>query len=448
MGAHPRRTLSQSRFAYPEKLAFECTRCGDCCRSWQVMLGPGEPERLRALDWLGRADDLADASVVAHEGNRSILARREDGACVFLGDKNQCRIHEHFGGDAKPLMCRLFPFGFLSTGDRIAVDVSFACRSVSEGTGRALKVRIPEWTELVGDTDDDDHDDTRHRFSKKYDVDGALLWELEHHLLELLSDRSLSIVERVRAVSEFIRLATTSDPRTRAARQLRQIMVSGIPALVRECREGREGKSGESVNMDKTQRAVFFHLLFLLLNPTPPRLRAASGKTRRKEVKRRVQAANGYKYENACPWLDNRELDVDYRAVAAVDAGYFVKDAGAELVERYFEAKIVGQRFMREGEAELPFIEAVPRLLLLFPMLVWTAKALAAAEGAGEVAENHARRGLRLLDGSFGQIRLSELPAKQRKTWQFVLLETELATCASLDMLAASLSGRSGGSGV
>lgn len=262
------------------------------------------------------------------------------------------------------------------------------------------------------------------------------MWELEHHLLDLLSNRSLSLVERVRAVSEFIRLATTSDPRTNAARQLRQVMVSGIPALVREQKRG-----GPLDVMGKTQRAIFFHLLFLHLNPTPPELSAASGKKRHKEVKRRVQAADGYKFAKACPWLDNRELDVDYRAVASIDPGYFEKDAGAELVERYFEAKIVGQRFMREGEGELPFIEAVPRLLLLFPMLVWTAKALAADEGAHHVGEAHARRGLRLLDRSFGEVRLSELPAKQRKAWQFVLLETELATCASLDMLSGAESG-------
>ena len=401
------------------------------------MLGPGEPERLQKLDWHGHADDLVDASVVVKQGDRSILARRDEGACVFLGDENQCRVHEHFGSDAKPLMCRLFPFGFFPFGERIAVDVSFACRSVSEGTGRALKVRVPEWTKLVGDT----NEDTRHRFSKKYDVDGALLWELEHHLLELLSNRSLSIVERVRAVSEFIRLATTSDPRTNAARQLRQVMVSGIPALVREQKRSGPPDMMDMINMDKTQRVIFFHLLFLHLNPTPPELSAASGKKRHKEVKRRVQAADGYKYAKACPWLDNRELDVDYRAVAAVDHGYLGKDAGAELVARYFEAKIVGQRFMREGEGELPFIEAVPRLLLLFPMLVWTAKAFAADEGAGEVAEAHARQGLRLLDRSFGEVRLSELPAKQRKAWQFVLIETRLATCASLDVLAGTESG-------
>lgn len=425
--------MTEPRFAYPEKLTFECTRCGDCCRGWQVMLGPGEAERFQALDLPG---DLAEIPIVAKQGKRSILARRDDGACVFLGDENQCRIHEHFGADAKPLMCRLYPFGFFPVGDRIAVDVSFACRSVSEGTGPPLQARVPEWTKLVFETDDaDDTDDTRHRFSKKYDVDGALLWELEHHLLELLSNRSLSLVERVRAVSEYIRLATTSDPRTNAAHQLRQVMVSGIPALV------VEHKSGAPLTMDKTQRAILFHLLFLHLNPTPPELVIASGKKRHKEVKRRVQAADGYKLEGAFPWLDNRELDVDYRAVAAIDSGYFGEEAGCELVERYFEAKIVGQRFMREGEGELPFIEAVPRLMLLFPMLVWTAKALAADEGADAVADAHARRGLRLLDRSFGEVRLAELPAKQRKAWQFVLLETELASCASADMLAGTGSG-------
>jgi hypothetical protein len=324
----------------------------------------------------------------------------------------------------------LFPFGFFPVGDRIAVDVSFACRSVSEGTGLPLEARIPEWSKLVFEADD--AGETRHRFSKKYDVDGALLWDLEHHLLELLSNRSLSLVQRVRAVSEYIRLATTSDPRTNAAHQLREVMVSGIPALV------LEHKSGGVLTMDKTQRAIFFHLLFLHLNPTPPELVIASGKKRHKEVKRRVQAADGYKHEGAFPWLDNRELDADYRAVAAIDSVYFGEDAGRELVQRYFEAKIVGQRFMREGEGELPFIEAVPRLMLLFPMLVWTAKALAAEDGAAAVAEAHARRGLRLLDRSFGEVRLSELPAKQRKAWQFVLLETELASCASVDMLSGT----------
>ncbi len=422
--------MKPTRFAYPEDLRFECSRCGDCCREWQVMLGPGEREHLRSLDWQGRADDLVALEAVTADGDRAILARHDDGACVFLGAANQCRIHEHFGADAKPLMCRLFPFGFLPVGDRLAVDVSFACRSVSEGSGRPLKLHTPEWAKLASEVDT--AVETKHRFSKKYDVTGALLWELEHHLLQFLMNRSLSILQRVQVVSEFVRLATTSDPRTDAARQLRQIMASGVLDLVL----GRGAEMAEP--MDKTQRAIFFHLLFVLLNPSPPSLRRASGKARQKEVQRRVHAADGYKFDKAFPWLDNRELGASYGAVAAVDPGYLTDEDGAALAARYLEAKIVGQRFVHEGDTELPFLEAVPRLLLMFPMLVWTAKALAAEAGAHRVAEPHVRQSLRLLDRSFGAVRLSELPAKQRKAWLFVLLETDLPTRASAEMLSSA----------
>ena len=78
-------------------------------------------------------------------------------------------------------------------------------------------------------------------------------------------------------------------------------MVSGIPALVREQKRSGPPDMMDMINMDKTQRVIFFHLLFLHLNPTPPELSAASGKKRHKEVKRRVQAADGYKYAKACP---------------------------------------------------------------------------------------------------------------------------------------------------
>ena len=104
-------TVSQPAFSFPDNLRFECTRCGDCCRGWQILLGPGELERLSALDWNGRVDTLVETNIVdgSARSGRRVLARRPDGACVFLGTENQCQIHEHFGGETKPLVCRLFP---------------------------------------------------------------------------------------------------------------------------------------------------------------------------------------------------------------------------------------------------------------------------------------------------------------------------------------------------
>lgn len=419
-------------YVFPPEIRFTCSRCGDCCRSFHIMLGPGEPERLEALDWSGIAPELVGAeTVVPAPGGRSTrlaLARRSDGACIYLGAQNQCRIHESFGEAAKPLLCRLYPFGFLAVGERVGVDVSFACRAVSRNEGEPLARRVPEWSCLLQEAP---RGQKLFKFSKKYQVSGDLLWELEHQLVSILSDRSLSLLDRVRAVFEFNRLATTSDPRTEAARTLRQVLAKGIPKQIRE----RPLEPG-SERMDKTGRAVFFHLLFLTLNPTPDELLALPSKARNREAGLRVQAADGYKLPAAHPLVDNRESRSTFGEVGKTSADCILSGPSAEVLDLYLRAKIVGQRFMREEEDEIPFVEAVPRLLLLFPLAVWTAKAVACERGATSVAEDDVRRALRLVDRSYGQIRLGSLPPKPRKAWRFVLLETDLPVTASVEMLA------------
>lgn len=425
--------MTEIAITYPEKLHFTCSRCGDCCRQWNVLLGPSEAERLESLPWEGNDEDLKNVSphrpVPGDESSgRRALARRDDGACVFLGALNQCRIHERFGEREKPLMCRLFPFGFLPMGDRVAVDVSFACRAVSEEKGEPLSARVSEWQRLLGEAP---RGPDRHRFSKKYRIPGALLWELEHHLVEILSDDSLSLLDRIRSLLEFHRLTTTSDPGTDAARTLRRVMAEGISRQIRE----RPLEPG-SDRMDKTGRAVFFHFLFLALNPTPAGFFELSGKSRAKQVRLRLQWADGYKFPDARPLVDNQESAATFGTIARVSAEYLARGGGASLLTRYLRAKIVGQRFRREAEEEIPFVEAVPRLALAAAMVGWTAKAMAAGRGASSVGDEDVRRALRLVDRSLGQIRLALLPPKQKKAWRFVLLETDLPVTANAEMLA------------
>ena len=417
-------------FVVPESARYECLRCGDSCRGWRIALGPGESDRIQALDWSGRAEELVGARVVRGRGKRAALAQRPDGSCVFLGDRQQCVIHEHFGAAAKPLVCRLYPFGFLPVGDRIAVDVSFACRAVANDHGPLVRERIPEWASLLGDSEPGP---PSHRFSKKYVVEPALLWELEFRLVALLEDESRSLLERVRAVSEYVRLALTADPSTPAAAKLREVMAEALPRQLRE--------RPLDAAMDDTQRAVFHHLLFLHLNPTPPELEPSSGRARKREVARRVEAADGYRSGVARPWLANEPLEVTFDDVAAVGPGCLLEKEGASRVSRFLVAKIVGQAFLREGERTLAFVKAVPRLLVFAPMVAWTARALAAARGSSAVGLEDVRDAIRRLDRSFGQVALSTLPSKQRKAWAFVLGETELATCAAAELLGGANGG-------
>src|SRR5436190_13978519 len=240
-------------FEHPPNVGFTCTRCGDCCRNGNVMLGPGEEDRLRALDWHGREADLEGAPTVvstALTGGRRVrrLARREDGACVYLGSDQLCRIHRHFGADAKPLVCRLYPFGFYPVADRVAVDCSFSCRSISEGTGAPLAERVPEWTALLGEASAPE--ESGHRLTRQRALSGEVLWEFEHYLLGFLADQSMPLFDRVRCCLQLSRLATTGDPTTPAAAKLRQAIARGLPLqIVRIPRGG---------GMDRTQRVIFY----------------------------------------------------------------------------------------------------------------------------------------------------------------------------------------------
>jgi lysine-N-methylase len=392
------------------------------------MLGPGEEEGLRSLDWSGRDAELAGVeTVVTSElpGGRRVrrLARRADGSCVYLGADQLCTIHRHFGGDHKPLLCRLYPFAFHPVGDRIAVDCSFACRSVSRGSGEPLAARWPEWTALLGGRGDAAQ---RHRLTRDRRIDGALLWELEHHLLGFLSEESLPLFDRVRCCLQMVRLATSGDPATATAAKLRAAIARGLPKQIAAIRRGGP--------MDRTQRAVFYQWLFLALNPPPPNFDLLDRGARRVEERRRLEAAERFVAQEGAPWVDDRPLAVTCEQAAAVDAGA-VAGERAPLLARYLRAKVIGQRFLAAGEEELPLVEAVPLFLLVYPMAIWTSRALAADRGAAAVEEEDLRRALALLDRTLGQVPLAALPAKVARAWRFVVEDTDLVVAATNELL-------------
>src|SRR5262249_26860693 len=60
------------------------------------------------------------------------------GACVFLTAANRCRLQERFGADAKPFVCRLFPFILIPAGNHWRVGMRFSCPAAATNSGRPL----------------------------------------------------------------------------------------------------------------------------------------------------------------------------------------------------------------------------------------------------------------------------------------------------------------------
>lgn len=390
------------------------------------MLAPGEEERLAALDWRGREVDLVAATTVVTAalpggGQARRLARRDDGACVYLGADSLCRIHRHFGGETKPLMCRTFPFGFYAVAGRVAVDCSFSCRAVAADTGAPVAAHEPEWAALLAEAPPAAAEG--HRLTRERAMTPTVLWELEQHLLALLSNAELPLLDRVRCCAQLVRLAAGGgDPATPAAALLRAALARGLPRQI--------AATARTSGMDRTQRAVFLQWLFLALDPVPAGFDQLAPAQQRAEERRRLAAAERFLRREGAPWVDNRDLATDWEAIAAVDLGALLAGPATPLLVRWLQAKVVGQRFRFAGEAELPLAEAVPLFLLAFPMALWTSAALAADRGAAAAGEEDARRAIALLDRTLGRLPLDALPGKVQKAWRFVLEETDLVVAA------------------
>ena len=88
----------------PER-PFVCRRCGACCRATgEVWLAPGESEALAAALGISEEDLIAGFTRLTRDRRGLALTEQSDGACVFLGPDNACRVQQ-----AKPRQCRDYP---------------------------------------------------------------------------------------------------------------------------------------------------------------------------------------------------------------------------------------------------------------------------------------------------------------------------------------------------
>jgi Fe-S-cluster containining protein len=100
-----------------QPLRFECLACGSCCQGVRAELEDDEEaDRIRRI-------------AVEMEVEEPIVdgfLRQEKGTCPFLAADGKCGIHARYGAEAKPLVCRQFPYVLLDTesGARAGVDPS------------------------------------------------------------------------------------------------------------------------------------------------------------------------------------------------------------------------------------------------------------------------------------------------------------------------------------
>jgi len=138
---------------------FDCHACGFCCSSGHD-LGPiteADRARILAVEWVGvlpgvrGPEDLFREAGRDRAGRPRLLLAQRSGRCVFLDDENLCAVHKRLGRDAKPHMCRLFPFAITEAPDGTYVTTRRECASLerSRRSGTPLEDQREELSRLA-----------------------------------------------------------------------------------------------------------------------------------------------------------------------------------------------------------------------------------------------------------------------------------------------------------
>lgn len=138
---------------------FSCTQCGSCCGDHSV--GPVYPDTIEGLapvmqtlsERTGAEGylffQLPPETTAPGQGPTYGCSVR-GGSCVFLDDHGRCVIHADYGPEAKPRVCRLFPYEFVATPDGVQVTISQKCRGFPEAsTGKPLSEDEPALRALL-----------------------------------------------------------------------------------------------------------------------------------------------------------------------------------------------------------------------------------------------------------------------------------------------------------
>ena len=129
---------------------YDCVRCAKGCGvPWRIHVDPYSERKVSGTALELRVIEQHGASFVNNPEGSTLVARRPDGNCVFLGSDRLCTIHGELGVDAKPMGCREFPFLIRPTPDGISVGVSFFCTAVQRNQGRPLEAHADEVREIM-----------------------------------------------------------------------------------------------------------------------------------------------------------------------------------------------------------------------------------------------------------------------------------------------------------
>jgi lysine-N-methylase len=353
---------------------WDCHACGTCCHEYHVFVTEDERKRIESQGW-EKEPDLADVPLFVAHGppwaRRYRLNQRTNGACIFLNDAGRCRIHERFGGHAKPLPCQLYPFVLIPAGDHWRVGMRFSCPSSAGNKGRSVKEHQEDLTRYAAELQEQapGHDVRvpAPSLQRGQSIDWDDLLRFVRTFVALLQDQSDRFERRMRKLAAFVHLC----------RQARFDEVKGprleeFLGLVAASVDGEVPLDPASVSPPSWIGRVLFRQALAVYG------RKDRGPFRGEVRSRRALLRAACKFvigKGAVPRL-HAWMPATTFAQPEIPTGPLPR-AAEEVLERYYATKVSSLQFCGPVFYDYPFWEGLQALCLTFPVVLWLARALA-----------------------------------------------------------------------
>ncbi len=382
---------------------WDCSGCTACCRQYHVAVTADERVRITEQGW-EREAEFQGVPLFVRTGRPlsggERLNQREDGACVFLGPDNRCRIHDRFGSAAKPLACRIYPFVLVPTGDHWKLGLRFSCPSAAGNSGRALADHLGEVREYAaalerqsGVTDSVPPPPLQGSQVLPW-VD---LFRLSAAFSKVLANSADTIERRWRKLLFLVTTLRKSkfdgggDPKKAiTAGRLNELLY-----LLNEAAEDEVPVSPDEVPAPGwVGRMVFRPLaaLYARKDSGPERGPAQAGPTSRLLAALQFARGSGSvpRVHAAVPETTFAEADQPLPALS---------DTASSMLTRWARVKVESLQFCGPTNFQLPVWDGLESLATAFVAVMWLARVLASD---GRPTDDAITQALRIIDDNFG----------------------------------------------
>lgn len=391
---------------------WDCSGCAACCRTYHVPVTSEERKRIEGQGW--EADPgLKGVPYFVKQGGwlrgtEYRLNHREDGACVFLGADNRCRIHAKFGSAAKPLACRVYPFLLVPAGDHWRLGLRFACPAAAKDSGRPLTDHLPEAREYAAALEDGSPsavDAPPVPLQGRQVVPWGDLFRIVAVVARRLADSAEPLERRWRKVLALVDLCRglKFDGRGDAKRAVTGGRLSEMLHVLGEAVDEETPQTAAEVARPGWVGRVVFRQVAAVYSRKDHG--AEKGSVQRSPAGRVLAALSFARGKGRVPKVNALIPDVSFDSAERQNNAPS-KEADS-LLTRYYRLKVESLQFCGPTNFDVPFWDGLESLAMTFPVIMWLSRVITppAAEG-GQRRDEAIRTALRIVDDNFGYNKL------------------------------------------